>query len=295
MKLSRLYNQVVAFGIDRDPRKIKPKNPFPDTALLFGSPDTEVKKILVGIDIDVADLLLAERIRNRQGLDLVMSHHPAGRAYAALSAVMQLQVDVLAKMGISAKVAQELLDERMREVERRIMPNNHMRAVDAARLLELPFMCAHTPADNHVYDFIKRLLDRKKPKTVQDIVDILMGIPEYRNSADYGMGPRIILGSPGREVGKVSVEMTGGTEGPKEVFDKMYKVGIRTLVCMHLSEEHFKTVKNADINAVIAGHISSDTIGLNLLLDRIERQAKERFQIIECSGFRRVRRSATGA
>jgi hypothetical protein len=39
---------------------------------------------------------------------------------------------------------------------------------------------------------------------------------------------------------------------------------------------------------VIAGHISSDTLGLNLLLDEIEKE--EKLKIINCSGFRRIRR-----
>jgi len=289
MKLSYLYDQAVKFGIDQDPRRKPLKNSFSDTAILFGAADTEIRKILVGIDIEVADLLLAERIRDRQGLDLVISHHPEGAAYAALYKVMQLQVDMLVGLGISVKVAQELVDERKREVERKILPQNHMRAVDAARLLELPFMCVHTPADNHVYGFIKSLLKKNKPRKVQDIIDILMEIPEYQDAGSYFAGPRIILGSPKRPVGKVSVEMTGGTEGPKDVFDKMYKAGIRTLVSMHLGEEHFKKVKDANLNVVIAGHISSDTIGLNLLLDRIEKQ--EKFQIIGCSGFRRISRN----
>lgn len=289
MKLGRLYSQLVKFGIDRDPREKVPKEPFSDTAILFGRPDTRVKKMMVGIDIEVGDLLLAERIRQRQGLDLVMSHHPEGHAYAALYKVMQLQVDMLARLGISSKVAQELMDERKREVERRVLPQNHMRAVDAAKLLDLPFMCVHTPADNHAYSFIKALLQKKKPRIVQDIIGILMQLPEYREARRYSCGPQIILGSPKRPVGKISVEMTGGTEGPKEIFDKMYKAGVRTLVCMHLSEEHFKKVRDANLNVVIAGHISSDTLGLNLLLDRIEKE--EKLQIIDCSGFRRIRRN----
>ncbi len=288
MKLGHLYNQAVRFGLDRDPRHRPSKNPFPDTAILFGDPDAQIKKILVGIDIEVAELLLADRIRQKEGLDLVMSHHPEGSAYAALYQMMQLQVDMLVDLGISPKVAQELMDERKMEVQRRILPRNHMRPVDAARLLGLPFMCVHTPADNHVYSFIKSRLEKAKPGLVEDIIDILMEIPEYEYAGCDSVGPRIILGSPRRRVGKISVEMTGGTEGPKEVFDKMYKAGIRTLVCMHLSEEHFKKVKDSDLNVVIAGHVSSDTLGLNLLLDRVEKE--ESFQIIDCSGFRRIRR-----
>jgi putative NIF3 family GTP cyclohydrolase 1 type 2 len=99
------------------------------------------------------------------------------------------------------------------------------------------------------------------------------------------------LGNPKRSVGKILVEMTGGTEGSKDMFDKLYRAGVRTLICMHLSEEAFKKVKDANLNVVIAGHIASDTLGLNLLLDRIEKEAKEKFQIINCSGFYRITRS----
>ena len=65
-----------------------PGQDFPDTAILYGSGEVEVKNILVGIDIEVADLLLADRIRQNYGLDLVMSHHPEGAAYARLHEVM---------------------------------------------------------------------------------------------------------------------------------------------------------------------------------------------------------------
>lgn len=289
MKLSRLYQQILKFGIERDPRKKKNIRGFADTAILYGRPNTEVKKILVGIDIEVGELLLADKIRQKQGLDLVISHHPEGKAWAEFYRVMQLQVDLLRKVGITQSAAQQLIEERMREVERKVLPQNHMRSVDAARLLDLPFMCVHTPADNHVSSFIQNLLNKEKPKKLKDIVDILLKIPEYKKAAQDLNGPRIILGNPLRAAGKIFLEMTGGTEGSKEVFDKFYKLGIRTLVSMHLSEEHFKKVKDNNLNVVIAGHISSDTLGLNLLLDRIEKE--EKLETLACSGFCRIRRS----
>lgn len=292
MKLSQFYNQVVKFGKDRDPRKNADIKSFEDSTILYGDPDTEIKKILVGIDIEVAELLLADRIRENEGLDLVISHHPEGKAFAALHEVMCLQVDILAKAGLSRSVAAALLEERMREVERRIMPNNHMRPVDAARLLNLPFMCIHTPADNHVAVFLQGLFMKEKPKKVQDVVDILMELAEYRIADKLlNNGPKIILGNPNRSAGKILMEMTGGTEGNKDVYDKLYKTGIRTLVSMHFGDEHFKKVKDTNLNVVIAGHISSDTLGLNLLLDRIEKQAKQTFQTVDCSGFNRIRRN----
>ncbi len=288
MKLSHFYQQVIKFGKENDPRPKSEIKCYEDTAILYGNGDTQVKKALVGIDIEVGELLLADRIRRNGGLDLVISHHPEGPAYASLHKVMRLQVNLLKEMGVPLKVAQELLEERQREVERRIMPNNHNRAVDAARLLDLPFMCVHTPADNHVFTFLKKMMQKEKPKTLADIVDILMTIPEYRAAAADSLGPKIILGSPLRPAGKILIEMTGGTEGSREVYDKLQKRDVRTLICMHLSEEHFKKVKDVNLNVVIAGHISSDTLGLNLLLDNIEKE--EKLTILNCSGFRRIKR-----
>lgn len=287
MKLSRFFNQIVKFGKERDPRGKNRVGSFEDSALLYGNPGIDIKKIMVGIDIDIGELLLADKIRKAEGLDLVVSHHPQGRAYAVFYEVMRLQVDMLVSVGIDRKVAEELVDERKREVERRVLPANHMRSSDAAKLLGLPFMCVHTPADNHVSYFIERLLQKEKPRRVENILEILNSVAEYKYAAKDKVGPRIILGNPKRPVGKIFVEMTGGTEGSKDVYDKMYKAGIRTLVSMHLGEEHLKKIKDANLNVVIAGHISSDTLGLNLILDRVEKE--EKFETIDCSGFRRIR------
>ncbi|MBU1726687.1 MAG: NGG1p interacting factor NIF3 [Candidatus Omnitrophica bacterium] len=291
MRLDEFYKLVVKLGGQMDPRKNKFIASYPDTAILYGKADTQVNKLLVGIDIEVPELLLAERIREREGLDLVIGHHPEGRAFASLAKVMQVQVDILKQAGVDLNLAQKLLDERMQEVGRRLLSANHTRPVDAARLLDMPFMCMHTPADNHVFDYLTQLMNKKKPKKVCDIVDILSDIPEYRNAEQISVGPRLILGNPNCRVGKILFEMTGGTEGSKDVFGKLYKAGVRTLVSMHLSEEHFKKVKDANLNVVIAGHISSDTLGLNLLLDGIEKKAKEKFHVISCSGFQRISRN----
>ncbi|MCX5700265.1 MAG: NGG1p interacting factor NIF3 [Candidatus Omnitrophica bacterium] len=290
MKLSRFYNLIVKFGTDRDPRRNKEAiKSYSDTAILYGKPDTEINKILVGVDMEVGELLLADRIRQKDGLDLALSHHPEGKAYVLLHEVMQLQVDLLKQAGLSELVAQKLLNTRMAEVERRVLPQNHERCVDVARILNMPFMCMHTPADNHVYWYLKKLMLEKKPKLIQNVIDILLEIPEYRDAQKNKTGPALILGSPKRKVGKIVFEMTGGTEGPKDVFDKLYKAGVRTLISMHLSEDHLKKAKEANLNAIIAGHISSDSLGLNLLLDRIDRI--EEIEVVGCSGFKRIKRS----
>ena len=84
--------------------------------------------------------------------------------------------------------------------------------------------------------------------------------------------------------------MTGGTEGAKEIAEKFSAAGISTLVGMHFSEEYLDNAKKANLNIVIAGHISSDTLGLNLLFDEIEKE--EKLEFVNIAGFERIRRSS---
>ncbi len=317
MILKNTYEFVVKEGINADPRgkgavkkslsrikkvhqglnkkekeefdKERLYNPYSDTRILTGSPEQKVRTILVGIDIGGEELLLADKLNQRgRKIDLVMSHHPQGKALAGLAEVMDVHTEILKNIGISISVAESLMAERIAEVKRKIMPANHSRAVDVARLLNLAFMCCHTPSDNHVASYLQKLMDRKRPDNLGEALDILKGIPEYRQAIQEKAGPRIILGEKKRQVGKIFVDMTGGTEGSKDIFQKLSLAGIGTILAMHLSEEHFRKVRAERINVIIAGHIGSDSLGLNLLLDKLER--KQKINIIECSGFKRIKR-----
>ena len=265
------------------------KNPYADSRMLFGNGDEEISSILVGIDIDVGEILLADNLRSKgRKIDLLLSHHPSGSAFVNLYSVMQMQADILNTFGVPINIAEGLLDGRIKEVERKLLPANHTRAVDAAKLLGIPFMCMHTAADNMVAFYLQRLFDEKKPFLISDVLDILKNIPEYRAAAAYGAGPKIVLGPKNRKAGKIFVDMTGGTEGAKNIFESLTNSGVNTIVGMHISEEHRKEAEKSHMNVVIAGHISSDTLGLNLLIDEISSGGSLEF--IECSGFRRFSR-----
>lgn len=317
MKLRDIYRSVVHFGMEMDPRgkdsvkrellrakkeyeKLTPKdkefydierlnNPYSDTRILLGKPDKEIKTLLVGIDIEVSEVILADRLKEKgERIDLLLAHHPEGMALAGFFNVMYMQIDILNRIGVPINIAESLMSERIKEVERKVLPVNHTRAVDAARLLDISFMTCHTSADNCVATYIQNLIDKKKPYTLGDIVDMLRDIPEYNAAAKQNASPRIIKGDSSRKAGKVFVDMTGGTEGSKDIFKKLSEAGVSTLVCMHLSEEHFKKASEEHMNIVIAGHIASDNIGLNLMLDELEKKGK--FKILTCSGFNRFSR-----
>ena len=94
----------------------------------------KLKKALVGIDIESAEILLAKAIGD---IDLIISHHPLGKALATLSEVMELQCDVLNQYGVPINVAEGLMREKISEVARGLNRINHQKTVDAAKILGL--------------------------------------------------------------------------------------------------------------------------------------------------------------
>ncbi|MGD8539404.1 MAG: NGG1p interacting factor NIF3 [Candidatus Aminicenantes bacterium] len=317
MKLEKFYKKAVETGINNDLRsrnevkkllkeeherfdklekddiefydKDRLFNPYPDTRILNGEKNLEINKVIVGIDMQVGEILLTHLLNKdkKEKIDLLISHHPEGYALARLYEVMRLQADLLAHHGISISVAEQLMAKRISEVERRFLPVNHTRAVDAAKAMGIPMMCIHTPADNCVANYLTKTFAKKKPQRLKDILDILKTIPEYKKSMKLQVAPKIVNGDENNKCGKIFVDMTGGTEGSKEIFEKFANSGVSTLVGMHFSEEHLESAKKANLNMIIAGHVSSDVLGLNLLFDEIEKEEKLKF--IGVSGFERIR------
>ncbi|MBU4375719.1 NGG1p interacting factor NIF3 [Patescibacteria group bacterium] len=265
--------------------KEKLTNPYSDTRILVDNRKKEIKKILAGIDMEGAELLLADKMGD---IDLVISHHPKGKALADLHSVMDLQAQVLADYGVPINIAESVLRPRISEVNRGMSPINHNRPVDMAKLLKLNYMCVHTPADNLGADFLVKLIEKKKPEFVEDVLKMLKEILEYKEAVKLNAGPALFTGRPENSCGKVVVtEFTGGTSGAKEIYEKMANAGIGTIIGMHMREEHRKEAEKYHLNVVIAGHMASDSLGMNLFLDELE---KKGIEAVPCSGLIRIKR-----
>lgn len=317
MTIGEIFDLAIKMGIDADPRgkdgvkkylsrqkkvyddlpKSKKEdfdresltNPYSDTRILFGDPKKKIKKVMAGIDFDTGEIVLADRLNQKgEGIDLVIAHHPAGSALASLHEVMDLQVDLMASYGVPINVAESLLSGRIAEVARKIGPINHYRSVDSARILGIPYICLHTVWDNIGWRFMASIFEKKKFETVGEVMDELRKIPEYAQAIKYKAGPILFTGSEKNRVGKIAVaEFTGGTEGAKEIYERLSHAGIGTIIGMHASEEHREEAKKHHINQIIAGHMVSDSVGANLFLDELE---KKDVKVIPTSGLIRVSR-----
>jgi len=265
------------------------KNPFQDSRILHGDPSTEVKRILAGINIDTGEIMLADRLSQKgKEIDLILGHHPRGIGLSSMHEVMELQKDMLEEWGVPINVAEGMVNERMKEVERKVKGANFNQSLDATKLLDIPMMCLHTVTDNLVESFLSEKIDEEDFKKVKDVFEFLKDIPEFHEARKFNAGPDIIVGSEDNRAGKVVVEMTGGTEGSKDSYEKLADAGVGTMIGMHLSEDHRKKAEENHINYIIAGHMASDSLGLNVFLDELEKNGVE---IVPCSGFIRISRN----
>ncbi|MDR0334958.1 MAG: hypothetical protein LBH69_03640 [Methanomassiliicoccaceae archaeon] len=304
MKLIEAYRIAVEAGIKNDPRPKKDIermlkeskeaydkldedkkeffdlerlwNPYADTRMSFGDPDTKVKKIAWGIDIDTGEVVLVDRLNERGAkINAIAGHHPIGLGRSPFPEVISMQSDMYHAGGIPINITEAMMDKRVDEVLRGVMASNYNQSIDAARLLNIPIFCIHTPADNMVQNFLETLFKKEDPKYMGEIVDLLMTIPEYRIASKQNSPPTIIAGKKKGRCGKIMFKMTGGTSGPKEIYEKMAIAGVGTAVGMHFPESHVEEAKKHNINLIVAGHMSSDSLGINLIADLWEKKGVE--------------------
>jgi len=320
VKLREIYETAVRMGIEADPRGKEgveeflarqqrryealpdhlkaladPQdliNPFADTRIYVGDPDAEVTTILGGIDMNPAEIVLADRLREKgTPVDAVYTHHPEGWGLTKLDSVMEVQADIWATVGVPIQAGEKFITERMDEVRRRVMPVNYDQAIDVARLLDMPFFSAHTPTDNLVVDYLNKYFAGRDLSLIEDVQKALLEIPEYRIAAQKGAGPYIGKSKPGARAGKLLVDMTGGTEGPKQMIEKLADAGVGTIIQMHMGQEMRDEAEKHNMHVIIAGHMSSDSLGINLFLDELERRG---VRTIATSGLIRVCRDEDG-
>ena len=316
MKLSDAYRLAIETGRKNDPRPVSEVekvlsdakesydkmdgekkqyfdqerlwNPYADSRFSFGDGSAEVSKVMWGIDIGTGEILLADRLNEKgAGIGAVVAHHPLGLARTPFPEVMWLQTDMYCSAGVPVNVAESLMGPRVEEVLRGVLPANYNQAVDAARLLNIPIMNIHSPADNCVQRFLEKEFEDDPAYRVSDIIDHLMRIEEFQTATRFNSAPKIVVGSKSGRCGKVIFKMTGGTSGPKEIYEALAHAGVGTVVGMHFPESHIEEAKKHHINMVVSGHMASDSLGVNIIADEWQKNGLE---VLPCSGLIRVSR-----
>ncbi len=229
-----------------------------DTAILM--PGENVKRVLMGIDMDTPELLLAKQL----GYDCVVSHHPRNTSPEFVD-VLDRHLELMTACGVPHARALEIVNAKKASRHYAWHTANLRRSESAARLLGMAYLCIHSPADliseSRLQTFLNGKCREKPDITLGEVVDAMDEIPEYQKSVRK---PLIRVGTRETQAGKILVSMTGltnlGAEGLKAYFD----AGVGTVIHMHMQEKDVKTAAEwKSGNVIVAGHMSSDSIGMN--------------------------------
>jgi len=267
-------------------------NPYADSRMMWGvelAKETEAEQFMWGIDIDTSEILLADRLKEKgRKISAVVGHHPLGRSRTCFPEVMWMQTGMYDDVDVPINILEGLMKPRMDEVMRNVMGSNYNKAIDAAELMDTLVFNVHSPADNMVQKYMETMFGESQPKYLEDITDRLMEEPEFQQASRLNDPPKIIVGSKRNRCGKVVSKMTGGTSGPKELYEKLAAAGVGTVVGMHFPENHIEECRKNHINVIISGHMASDSLGINLICDVWEKKGIDTFG---CSGFTRFSRN----
>ncbi len=267
-------------------------NPFHDSRILTGKGNEEVKTMFVGIDVDVEQILVADRLRERgKKIDALFLHHPQGRASFEMPNDMYLQVEMYRKYGVPVVQAEQEIEGTIEETRIKSHGDNIFEWQRTAELLKFPGFCCHTPGDNMVYQFLEKGVCQGSYENIGELRSALLDIPEFFHYAKNGLPPLLINCSEKNRTGRLApTGITGGTDGPADFIEEQAAAGVGTILVMHSTKEWTDAAKKHHINIIQLNHYAADDLGVNLLWDMALGDADVEF--FPGCGFYRVERSA---
>ena len=240
----------------------------------IGCEGADVHRVLAGIDVSDAAMLAGKQM----GYDCVAEHHGImGKAMHIGDQMLKDQMMLMYNFGVPINVAQKAIEKRAKQESQRMHSKNLNRQADFAKLIQMPYIGLHTPADLIGQAIVQKRMDELNAVgpfvTLQNVVDALSEFPEIRNALQE---PAIRVGEPGSYAGRICVLYAGVTGGGANVYNTFFDYGVGTLIVMHMSEDDIKAVQEHNKgNVIIAGHMGSDSIGFNRVLNAWEEAGLE--------------------
>ena len=228
-----------------------------------------IKRVLFGIDAGTPELLMAKQLE----YDAVVSHHPmGGSAIVSFHQVFKRHVKQMVQAGVPRSKAEKVVSKKFGQLEVDGHTRNYDHAVDAAKLLRMPYMNIHTPLDEIGRRTMAEQIKKKtgKSSTVGDVVSALNKLPEFKNAVTK---IRIRVGKAENPAGKVAVSHGAGTNGGYEIAKAYFEHGIGTVVYIHVSTADLEKLETENLgNLIVTGHIASDSVGINPFIQELRRK-----------------------
>ena len=241
-------------------------------------PGENLETALIGIDLESPEVQLA----HREGYDLALAHHPVGdSARLDFPDVLDTQVEFMVEHGVPEARAEEAIEGLRRNVEHSAHSSNFRHDPSVAELLDQPYMNVHLAADEigrrAFVEVVEELPDDASVADLKDAFD--EAFPEIREAPT---DVEVRVGREENELGTVAVHHAAGTNGGSEVARAYFEHGVDTVIYIHVGGSDTKELREEfgdEKNLVITGHIASDAIGMNVLIEALEEQG------LDCTRF----------
>jgi len=233
-----------------------------------------IQKLIFSMDVNVGLLHMAKQL----GFDAVVGHHCVG-VLLHQGEVYRRHIDLLELYGVPREKALHSLGKSIDTWVRRSensrfrmlfyeSPNQTVLEVDAARMLDLPFMNIHNPLDEMGRKILQAKFDAAAQSDPQwklgDVLNLIAEMPEAQYAgAEYGISPGIFVGTPDCLASRV-VFMHGALSAPDaDVVKFCWENGLKTVVALHCEFSNLERLKNdGQGNLILTGHFLGDSIGM---------------------------------
>jgi hypothetical protein len=262
-------------------------NPFGDTRLLCGDPQTPLRRVLISIEVDVAEVCLAAQLTGQgQPIDLVLSHHmtTVGGLGSAWD-VAEPRVQMMINAGVPAVRAEKLF----RQEYGRTPSSSSRKVIQAAEALNLALMTIHSPADMCLQECAWETLQSGQPANLGELVELFNQWPEVDESIQrLRQGTEIVVGEARDPVGKPYVAFYGGWNPSPECLELLCDAGVDPFILVASGEPLHEVARRRKAAIVVVPHFPADSLGINLLLENIP--PAERFEIVCAGNYANVKR-----
>lgn len=229
-------------------------------------PGEDIESALIGIDAESPEINLADR----EGYDLVLGHHPAGAAAVTFPSVLDRQVELMTDHGVPREQAADAVADLRRDWGAQAHMANYRHDISVAELLDQPYMNLHLPPDELGRREFVEAIESAAPVTVADLVETFAGFPEME-AAETDVQVRV--GDPDNRVGNIAIHHAAGANGGASVASAYFDNGVDTVVYIHAdgaTERDLQQAYGDKKNLIITGHLASDAVGMNILIDKLE-------------------------
>ncbi len=261
-------------------------NPFGCSRICAGAPDLDVRGMMVGINCTLADLLLAERLRDTgRRIDAYCAHHgipPSGDLYPDIN---NTHYHVLVDYGVPAETARRVVDDAIRGYALRM--GNEPYGFE--RYTDLALFNVHNPMDNLFSLYTSQRIARERPETLADVIELLLTIEEFAIDARYNVLPEIAVGAKSSSAGHVYIDALGGICLNDDELTALLATGKVQTVIRLAYNNCLRVCRDAGVNLILMPHNAHDNIGITLMLDQV--CADEPLDIIPTDGFYRIPRA----